>query len=977
VLLAVLLGVLPAMGVAVATSLKQRSATEEEIRLDLHRLALAVRSHHHYQVEAAHQLLAPLAVASEAEGVEQGICARIRLRLDHPASEHMRLGLFDTRGNLRCGSATNTDRSLFGASWRNPGLGDAHVVVGHRYDPESRRSVSGFTIPVVDRHGVARGVVMMTTPFDGFDNLIRSARFPGQVSLSVVDGNGIVMFRHPRSTAQSGEVLPEDFLLPAIRSGRDETLEHTDATAGRVMYAVTPLDGATGRDAALVLGLPMAAPLAVADRWLMVELAAMALAGILSLVVATSALHRFTLQPLGRLLETTARLGTGELSARTGLDDVPGEVGLLAYAFDGMAASLQDRQEKLRYAEIRVRALLEQSIAGVYLVDAERVLYVNDAFARIFGRSADDLMQHARTLDLVHPDDRFMVAGNIAKRLSGQVDAIHHTFRGVRADGSTAWCEVFGRRIEYEGRPAILGTLLDVTEHRQAEQSLRESEAHLRAILEAAPIGMAVIDDRGHFAETNERLRAMLGYTRDELRGRSVTAVTHEDDVVISRNLFCELLEGKRDWYEHEKRYRRRDGLVFDARATVALVKTDGANPRAVAMIEDVTGRHALEAQLLQSQKMEAVGRLAGGVAHDFNNLLMVISGHADALAEGLASGTPLRRDADQVRNSAQRAAALTRQLLAFSRKQQLKLGPVDLNGVVTHTAELLRRLIGEDITLRTKTASELGTVRVDQAQLEQVFMNLVVNARDAMPGGGALTIETANVDVDEPLASRLGLRPGPYVMLGVTDTGCGMDAATQARIFEPFFTTKEQGQGTGLGLSTVYGIVRQCEGAIGVSSQPGVGTTFTIYLPRIEARPVEALPVGRELQVPAANGTILLVEDEEDVRDLLTEALQRTGYTVLPALTGGDAVRVAALHHGPIDAMLSDVVMPGMSGPEAWAKIAPDRPEMQVVFMSGYAEHASLQAHLVRAPAAFLNKPFSRSELASTLQSVLAEKGA
>jgi PAS domain S-box-containing protein len=879
VLLAVLLGVLPAMGVAVATSLKQRSATEEEIRLDLHRLALA--AHHRYYLGPAHQPVGP------STGAPQRV------------------------------------------------------------------------------------------EFDSVDDLIQSARLLGPISLTVVDPNGIVLFRYPPSMVQPGHDLPERFLLPFIRSRQDQTIEHADPALGRVMYSIAPLDRSRGHDSALILALPITASLAAADRWLAIELGAMALAGILSLVVATTVLHRFTLHPLRRLLETTARLGTGDLGARTGLDDARGEVGLLAHAFDGMATSLQDRDEKLSHAEIRVRALLDQSIAGVYVIDHERVLYVNEAFARIFGRTTQDLMEHGPMLDLVHPDDRARVAANIGKRLAGEVDALHYTFRGLRADGETVWCEVFGRRIEYEGRPAILGTLLDVTEHRRAEQWLRESEAHLRAIVEAAPIGMAVIDERGHFAETNERLRAMLGYTRDELRGRSVTAITHEDDVATSRALFCELLEGKRDWYELEKRYRRRDGLVFDARVTVALVKTDGCEPRAVAMIEDVTGRHALEAQLLQSQKMEAIGRLAGGLAHDFNNLLMVISGHADALVEGLPPGMRLWRDADQVRNSAQRAAALTRQLLAFSRKQQLKLGPVDLNGVVTHTAELLRRLIGEDIVLRTKTAPDLAAVRVDQAQLEQVFMNLVVNARDAMPAGGALTIETANVDVDESLASRLGLRPGPYIVLRVTDTGCGMDAATQARIFEPFFTTKEQGRGTGLGLSTVYGIVCQCEGAVGVHSQPGVGTTFTIYLPRLEARPVEPPPLVQESPVALASGTILLVEDEADVRDLLTDVLERTGYTVLPALTGGDAVRVAALHDGPIDAMLSDVVMPGMSGPEAWAKIAPDRPEMQVVFMSGYAEHASLQAHLVRAPAAFLNKPFSRSELASTLHSVLAMKGA
>src|SRR5712691_10613084 len=300
VLLAVLLGVLPAMGVAVATSLKQRSATEEEIRLDLHRLALAARSHHRYHLQAAHQPRGPLPGAPEGDHVE----------------------------------------------------------------------------------------------FDGFDDLIQSARLLGQVSLTVVDANGIVMFRYPPSTARPGDGLPERFLLPAIRSHQDQTIEHADPALGQVMYSVAPLDRSMGHDSSLILALPTTASLAVADRWLAAELAAMALAGILSLVVATTALYRFTLHPLGRLLETTARLGTGDLSARTGLSGARGEVGLLAYAVDGMAASLQDRDDKLRHAEIRVRALLEQSIAGVYVIDDERLLYVNEAFARIFGRTAQDLVGH-------------------------------------------------------------------------------------------------------------------------------------------------------------------------------------------------------------------------------------------------------------------------------------------------------------------------------------------------------------------------------------------------------------------------------------------------------------------------------------------------------------------------------------------------------------------------------------------------------
>lgn len=370
---------------------------------------------------------------------------------------------------------------------------------------------------------------------------------------------------------------------------------------------------------------------------------------------------------------------------------------------------------------------------------------------------------------------------------------------------------------------------------------------------------------------------------------------------------------------------------------------------------------------------MEAVGRLAGGVAHDFNNLLTAISGHAQILLEDLPADDPARADIEEISRAADRAADLTRQLLAFSRKQMLRPQVLDPNALIGEIQKMLRRLIGEDIELITRLAPDLGAVRADPGQLEQVIMNLAVNARDAMPTGGRLLIETRNVELGEDDARRLApLQPGPHVVLIVSDTGAGMDESTRERIFEPFFTTKEKGKGTGLGLSTVYGIVQQSGGHIWVYSEPGQGTTFKIYLPRVDARP-EAAPAPSDAD-GAHNGreVVLLVEDEDAVRSLARRILEKRGYTVLTARTGPEALRIAERHDGPIHLILTDVVMPEMSGRELAERIAPTRPDARTLFMSGYTEDDVLRRGVLNEGAAFLEKPFTPSALAQKVREVL-----
>ena len=377
-------------------------------------------------------------------------------------------------------------------------------------------------------------------------------------------------------------------------------------------------------------------------------------------------------------------------------------------------------------------------------------------------------------------------------------------------------------------------------------------------------------------------------------------------------------------------------------------------------------GRLQTQARLQSVQKMEAIGRLAGGIAHDFNNLVQAIGGYAEVLLRRLPEHDPLRHSAAEIKKAGDRAAALTRQLLAFSRQQVLQPRVLDLNQVVTNIEQLLRRLIGEDIELETELAGDLGAVKADAAQLEQVLMNLAVNARDAMRDGGTLTIETRDVELSRAdQREAFAIVPGPYVLLAVSDTGGGMDAEIRARAFEPFFTTKPAGQGTGLGLSTVYGIVKQSGGYIWLDSEPGLGTRVRIYLPRVE-EPVETLDSRRQTSrtVPRGTETLLLVEDEEGVRELISEWMTAHGYSVLTAANGVEALDLAFEFAGRIDVLIADVVMPQMGGPALAAKLLPLRPEMKVVYVSGYADEAIGDPEVLSAGAAFLQKPFTLDSL-------------
>jgi PAS domain S-box-containing protein len=516
-------------------------------------------------------------------------------------------------------------------------------------------------------------------------------------------------------------------------------------------------------------------------------------------------------------------------------------------------------------------------------------------------------------------------------------------------------------------------------EHVRAQAQLRDAEDRYRTLVERLPaityIAELGIDGPWHYV--SPQIESILGFSPKEWLADPMSWMNHIhiDDREIA--LAAEKrFQDTHDLFQAEYRMFARDGRILWFRdEAVMLQATEDHGLLMQGVLYDITAHKRLEEELRHSQKMEAVGQLAGGVAHDFNNLLMLIQAHNERLRHRLEPQDPAHQDALEIERAVARAATLTRQLLAFSRKQILHVKVLDLNAVIGEVAKMLDRLIANHIELTTLPAPSLGRVKADPGQIEQVILNLAVNARDAMPQGGRLILETKNVDVNEDYAQRRdGVPIGKYVMLAVSDTGTGMDPETQSRMFEPFFTTKAPGKGTGLGLATVYGVVKQMDGAIWVRSNPGEGTTFEIYLPQVEDSEEPAASETTRILAAAPTGTetILLVEDQDGIRDLVREFLHRKGYTILQAMDGKDALRIAGEYEQPIHLLLTDVVMPNLGGRELAPRLREMHPEMKVLFMSGYAEHSPADSEALDGGTPVLQKPFLLDTLARNLRSVL-----
>ena len=628
--------------------------------------------------------------------------------------------------------------------------------------------------------------------------------------------------------------------------------------------------------------------------------------------------------------------------------------------------SLQDREAKLDASQ-------RMAHIGYWVADFDANRFtLSDETRRIFGLSSDESFDelpawHVRWHQLIHPEDlpRILKAVDQAMRAGPVYD---QEYRVVRPDGDVRIVHSRADIVRHEsGRPCrMFGTVQDVTELKQAENRLKL----FRALIDRANDAIEVIDpETGRFLDVNEKACQIHGYSREEYLALAVYDLVPGMNREVWRRRSQEL--GRTGGDVIEAIHRRKDGSTVPVEVNVAHITLD--RDYLIGVVRDITERKHLEEQLRQAQKMEAVGRLAGGLAHDFNNILTVINGNSELLVRSHRDGDPDRELLLEIQKSGERAANLTLQLLAFSRRQLLQPRVISLNTLLNNLCTMLRRLIGEDIELAFVPDAALALSMVDPTQFEQALINLAINARDAMPSGGRLTIKTRNVELDATSAAHhVELRPGRYVVLTVSDSGHGMDETTRSRIFEPFFTTKGPGGGTGLGLAMVYGFVKQSEGYIGVDSELGRGTTFSLYLPQAE----EAVPSAQRLpqespEVPRGSETILVVEDDELVRQLSQRVLRWSGYTVLDARSGEDAMSVARQHQGPIHLVLTDVVMPGMGGRRLSEELVQIRPDVEVIFMSGYTDEAVLREGL-KAGAAFLQKPFSPIALTQKVRELL-----
>jgi two-component system, cell cycle sensor histidine kinase and response regulator CckA len=630
--------------------------------------------------------------------------------------------------------------------------------------------------------------------------------------------------------------------------------------------------------------------------------------------------------------------------------------------------------ETVRSSEERFRLIAEtiDEVFWISDIEGEKAEYISPAYDRIWGYRREVLYENAkRFVDNIHPDDCELVKATLALKKTGQPYA--HEYRIVRSDGSVRNIRDCAYPISDENRQIkrYVGVAQDVTEMKRTEEALRESTEYLNDIINCIGDPIFVKDRRHAFVLVNDAFCLQVGKAREDLLGKTAQELlpkqqadllTEQENAVFVTGMEC-ITEDEVD----------AQGGIRTNMTRRTKLKDKAGNEQIVGVIRDITERKRLEAQLLQSQKMEAIGVLAGGVAHDFNNLLNVINGYSELLLDDLSPDHPGYEDLERIRQAGQRAAALTSQLLAFSRKQILQPRTIDLNEVVSDTCKILRRIIGENIDLAVVAQPGLWFIKADPAQIQQVIMNLAINARDAMTHGGKLTIETANVLVDaDKIRDYPGISSGPHVVLVVSDNGVGMDRETQAHIFEPFFTTKRPGKGTGLGLSTVYGIIKQSNGFIGFTSGQGKGTAFTIHFPKSQSEPDNyGGTVKAEIKLPA-NETVLLVEDEAAVRGLAARILQDQGYRVIEASSGKEALDIVREFSGTIHLILTDVIMPGMSGPDLVSRITPEHNSTRVLYMTGYANEDIVQHGVLNQGIALLQKPFTPASLAGKVRQVL-----
>ena len=762
-------------------------------------------------------------------------------------------------------------------------------------------------------------------------------------------------------------VLHARDLADAQRIGREENAG--DAAFARVRSG---LEDFLGEEAALYAGRVQANA-----QWRWAEVVVVVIEAMLVLL-ALARLRRELLMRAARASEQQSQLEEQaiELEAQAAEQEIlTADLELTNRQLTDTTIEAEEALDNALRLEERYRLLFDRNPVPMWVYDEEtlRFLTVNDAAVQQYGYSQKEFFE--MTLEEIRPAEDIAIFRGVVRPPESE---IHHSpgWRHRRRDGSLIWVDIVTHNVEFEGRTARLVLAMDVTARTAAETALSESNALLRAVVDDSPLAILMYSPDLVITRWNKAATAQFGWSAADAVGQSVLTLVPDERVAESTTLRSRQLAGA-IITSFETQRRRSDGSLRDVQLSeCALLSAKGDLTGFVAIVSDETERKKLEAQFRQAQKMEAVGQLAGGVAHDFNNLLTVIISYSQMLLSEVDADSPSHADVHEIKRAAERAALLTKQLLAFSRQQVLHPQMLDLNLVIGDLEQMLRRLLREDISITLTLDAELGSVAADPGQVEQIVVNLVVNARDAMQTGGHLSLETANVIFESPYQLRANeppLEAGAYVMIAVSDNGAGMTAEVQAHVFEPFFTTKHLHEGMGLGLSTVYGIVKQSGGHLTMYSEPGNGTTFKIYLPRVDSpAPSRAMGEAATDGATAGGETILIVEDDDALRTVAHRALAQCGYAVLEASDGREAMEVCARFVGNVHLVVTDMVMPGMSGAELAECIATSFPDVKVLLMSGYTRDDAARRGIASERYSFLEKPFTPAKLAARVRELL-----
>ncbi|MBI3029234.1 MAG: PAS domain S-box protein [Candidatus Rokubacteria bacterium] len=1028
-LLLVLLAILPASGLILYTVWEQRRQATMEAQEKALQLATVVSTDHERWIEAARQLLTGLARLPEVRRGDSRACSRLFADLLSQYRVYANLGAIDPTGNVFCsalpltGPVSVADRPYFRRAMETRAFAGGEYQVGRI----TGKTTVNFGYPVSADGERVQAVVFAALDLGYLNDLAATAGLPPGSTLTLIGGTGVILTRYPDPEPWVGKSVPDAPLVKILLTHGKGVAESAGLDGVPRLYAFVPLRGVPQPAAVYVgVGIPTQAAYGAANRVLTSSLIGLGIVGLVVMVATRLFADRSILRPVNALVGAARRLASGDLAARAGAPYRQGELGQLARAFDEMAVALGQQSSQIREAEAQYRALVEQSLVGVYLIAGNRFLYVNQAMAGMFGYEVNEVIGRLGPMDLVHPDDRTLVMENLRARLSGQAEALRYVFRGLRKDGTTIHCEVFGRRIPYQGTPAVLGSLVDISERVRSEEGLRKVNRALR-VLSAG--NMVLIHARREsdllrdvcrtIVEVGGYRLAWVGFAEDD-EGKTVRPVAQAGDdagyleainvtwadtergqgpmgVAIRSGRPCVVKDILADrafipWRAQVARLGftsvialplsaegkvlgglaiyATDPGAFDSEEVKLLAELAGDLAFGITVLrtraERAKAQEELQRQreaLLQSEKLAAMGQLLAGVAHELNNPLSVITGHTAILRQ--TGGGPLAERAEKIAKAAERCARIVKNFLALARQQPPERSRVELNRVVREAVELLAyplRVDNVEVTL--DLAEELPALWADPHQLHQVVVNLVSNAHHAMR------------DMESPrrltLATSYEHNRG-WVNLEVRDTGPGIPPEIQRRIFEPFFTTKPVGQGTGLGLSLCRGIVEGHGGIIRVESQPGQGALFVVELPAEAPPRAEPEAARPEAQRPIPGKTILVVDDEPEVAGILAELLAADGHQVETAANGLQALD--KLRERRYDLILSDLRMPGLDGPGLYRELERRDPRLlrRVIFLTGDTLRQESQEFLERAGVPSLTKPFDAAEVRRLVQQALA----